>query len=174
MQLPELTLAQVARLLEAALTIIQVEVAALDEARLRWRPAEGEWCVKEVVGHLIEAERRGFGGRVRTFLNQDGPTCQTWEPAEVARARHDDERDMGELLREFAAVRREYIAMVEGITSAQLSRWGNHPHVGRLTVRDLLHEWVHHDRNHIKQIMSNVQATIWPHMGNSQRFAEID
>ena len=44
------------------------------------------------------------------------------------------------------------------------------PKVGFLSVRDLLHEWVHHDRNHIRQMLANVQAFAWPHMGNGQRF----
>jgi hypothetical protein len=43
--------------------------------------------------------------------------------------------------------------------------------VGFLTVGDLLHEWVHHDRNHIRQMLANVQACAWPHMGNAQRFS---
>jgi hypothetical protein len=30
---------------------------------------------------------------------------------------------------------------------------------------------VHHDRNHLKQILSNVQAYAWPHMGNAQKFS---
>jgi len=42
--------------------------------------------------------------------------------------------------------------------------------VGELTVADLLQEWVFHDRNHLKQILSNVQAYVWPHMGNAQKF----
>lgn len=33
-----------------------------------WHPAEGEWCVNEVLGHLIEAEARGFAGRIRQIL----------------------------------------------------------------------------------------------------------
>jgi len=41
-------------------------------------------------------------------------------------------------------------------------------------VRDLLHEWVHHDRNHTKQLLSVVQARVWPSMGNARKFAEID
>ena len=40
-----------------------------------------------------------------------------------------------------------------------------------LRVEDILHEWVHHDRNHIKQIHGNVQAWAWPHMGNTQKFS---
>ena len=43
--------------------------------------------------------------------------------------------------------------------------------VGPLTVSDLLQEWVHHDRNHARQMMANVQAYAWPHMGNAQKFS---
>ncbi|HYU20651.1 MAG TPA: DinB family protein, partial [Chloroflexota bacterium] len=64
--------------------------------------------------------------------------------------------------------------LVAGLTPAQLQRSGQHPHVGELTVRDLLHEWLHHDRNHVKQILSNVQAYVWPRMGNARRFSEFD
>jgi len=41
-------------------------------------------------------------------------------------------------------------------------------------VGDLLHEWVHHDRNHTKQLLSVAQARVWPSMGNARKFAEID
>jgi hypothetical protein len=56
----------------------------------------------------------------------------------------------------------------------QLGLSGEHPDVGTLTVRALLHEWPHHDRAHIKQAMSNAQARVWPHMENAQRFSEVD
>jgi hypothetical protein len=46
--------------------------------------------------------------------------------------------------------------------------------VGELTVADLLAEWVHHDRNHVKQLLANTQARVWPQMGNAQRFAALD
>ena len=58
-----------------------------------------------------------------------------------------------------------------GLREADLGRGGHHPTVGYLRVGDLLHEWVHHDRNHLKQILSNVQAYTWPHMGNAQKFS---
>jgi hypothetical protein len=38
-------------------------------------------------------------------------------------------------------------------------------------VDELLNEWVHHDRNHARQILANVQAYVWPHMGATQRFS---
>ena len=63
------------------------------------------------------------------------------------------------------------LRIVAGLSPADLTRGGQHPKVGFLTVADLLHEWVHHDRNHIRQMLANVQAFAWPHMGNSRRFS---
>ena len=78
---------------------------------------------------------------------------------------------MGTLLDELAALRRESIALVRGLGAADLGRGGQHPKVGLLRVGDLLQEWVHHDRNHLRQALANVQAYVWPSMGNSQKFS---
>jgi len=59
---------------------------------------------------------------------------------------------------------------VRSLESSQLTRSGEHPRVGRLTIDELLHEWVHHDGNHLQQALGNVQAYVWPHMGNARRF----
>lgn len=37
-------------------------------------PAEGEWCVKEVLSHLAGAETRSFYDGIKTFIDQDNPT----------------------------------------------------------------------------------------------------
>ena len=166
-----LTPDQTAGLLQSALTVIAAEGSAVPDAILRWRPAPGEWCMKEVLGHLIEAERRGFAGRIRIILAGDTPALEGWDQEEVARARADHERRWDELIGEFGALRTEAVALVKGLRDADLSRAGLHPKVGRLMVTDLLHEWVHHDRNHIRQMMANLQARAWPHMGNAQRFS---
>ena len=63
------------------------------------------------------------------------------------------------------------MALVAGLGAADLGRGGRHPKVGLLHVSDLLHEWVHHDRNHLRQLLANVQAFAWPSMGNAQRFS---
>jgi DinB superfamily len=166
-----LTPPETAELLRAAAASIRAEVSALPAPLLEWHPAAGEWCIKEVLGHLSEAERRGFAGRIRIILNENEPTFQTWDQDEVARARKDCERDAAALLTEFMGLREEGAVLAAGLTAADLARGGHHPKVGYLTVGDLLHEWVHHDRNHLRQMMANVQALAWPYMGNAQRFS---
>jgi hypothetical protein len=163
--------AEVAALLPATIALLRAEIGGLPERVLAWHPAPGEWCVKDVLGHLIEAERRGFAGRIQMILGADTPALERWDPPEVARARGDCAKPAAGLLEELADMRQASGALVHGLRAADLERAGRHPTVGRLTVGDLLQEWVHHDRNHVRQALANVQAYVWPAMGNSQKFA---
>ena len=173
MALHPLEPAAIAALLEASLTTIEAELTALGDAA-SWRPAPGEWCANEVVGHLIEAERRGFAGRIRIILASDRPALEGWDQPAVAAARHDCERSPQELVAELRALREETVDLIARLTPADLLRSGIHPEVGELRVGDLLGEWVHHDRNHIRQLLANTQLRVWPQMGNARRFSDVD
>jgi hypothetical protein len=163
--------AEIAALLESAVAAIRAEVDALPKAVSTFHPAEGEWSINEVIGHLIEAERRGFAGRIKIFLASKDPQVEAWDQTEVARGRRDDMKSAAKLAAELDRMRAESVTLVRGLKAADLKRGGQHPKVGWLRVDDILHEWVHHDRNHIKQIHGNVQAWAWPNMGNTQKFS---
>jgi hypothetical protein len=167
-----LTIAQAAAVLGATPVVLLTEFAALPASLLRWRPEPHAWCVLDVVGHLTEAEQRGFAGRIRQILAEPRPAFHGWDPADVARARRDGERDPRSVLDEFACLRAESVALVESLFDGDLTRGGDHPDVGYLTVRDLLHEWVEHDAAHLNQMRENVQRYVWPHMGNARRFSQ--
>ncbi|MGH7308040.1 MAG: DinB family protein [Candidatus Rokuibacteriota bacterium] len=169
-----LTPPEIAGLLRAAAAMLAAELRGLPEALLRFHPAAGQWCAKEVLGHLIEAERRGFAGRIRIILAERDPALAAWDQEAVARERRDCERPLAVLLDEFMTMREASAALVDRLGPADLSRGGHHPLVGYLTVADLTPEWVHHDRNHLRQILANVQAYVWPSMGNAQRFSELE
>jgi hypothetical protein len=162
---------EAATLLATTSTILQAELAAMPTALVRYRPGPEEWCALEVLGHLIETEERGFAGRIRAILAGERPQFRGWDPSEVARQRRDAERDPTELLAEFMDRRAASVALVEGLVLEDYARGGDHPEVGFLTIGDLLHEWVHHDANHLRQLLENVQAYAWPQMGNAQRFS---
>ena len=169
--------ATVADLLSASAATVVAELTALG-AEGGWRPEPGEWSANECVGHLIEAERRGFAGRIRTIVagGPGGsipaipPDLEAWDPPAVATARQDHLRDARELADEFASLRAEGVALVRGLDPADLERQGRHPAVGLLRVDELLGEWVHHDRNHVRQLLAVTQARVWGQMGNARRF----
>lgn len=162
---------QVALFLESTSMLIEAELRALGDDDARWHPAPGEWCVNEVIGHLVESERRGFNGRIRTILSGDRPRLVPWDQEAVARERKDCDRMCQSLSMEFMGIRHDSLSLVRSLRQEDLDRSGVHDKVGELRVRDLLHEWVHHDRNHTRQLLANVQARVWPHMANAQRFS---
>jgi DinB superfamily len=166
--------AEVAGLLRAARDHVANELTALGDPFAGWRPAEGEWSANECVGHLIEAERRGFAGRIRRILAEDGVVEPDWNQVEVAAARRDWERPAATIVADFVAVRDDSIALVEGLREGDLERAAIHAAVGRVTISNLLGEWVFHDRNHIRQLLANTQSRAWVGMGNTRRFSHPD
>ena len=166
--------ARIADLLAASATIIVAELEALGPDG-GWRPEPGEWSANECVGHLIEAERRGFAGRIRRILAADRPDIpadlEGWDPPAVAEARRDHLRSGAELAAELSAMRADGVALVRSLGPAEMGRVGIHPDVGPLRVDELLGEWVHHDRNHTRQLLAVTQARVWAQMGNARRFS---
>lgn len=167
-----LSTADIARLLRASGAEITAEIEALPEALASWHPAQAEWCVKECLGHLIEAERRGFAGRIRFMLqHDDNPTLPSWDQVAVARARNDCAAETSTLVRALREERAASVALVTSLQPEDLARGGEHPQVGHLTISEIVSEWVHHDRNHLKQVLTNVQSYAWRQMGAAQRFS---
>jgi hypothetical protein len=165
----ELTPRQVATYLESTRALVESELRALgDDAG--WHQAEGEWCAKAVVGHLIEAEKRGFAGRIRIILANELPRLEAWDQVDVEKARNDCARPAADVRKEFRDLREESLKLVRSLKPADLDRAGMHPKAGELKVRWLLQEWISHDRNHTKQMLSIAQERVWPYMGNSQKF----
>jgi hypothetical protein len=165
----DLTIEEIAQLLESTCALIEAEMKALGDEGCRFHFKQGEWCVNECVGHIIEAERRGFGGRIRDILA--GKPLLSWDQVQVERDRKDCERMSQSIWMEFLGLRHDYIAMVRELKPGDLEKSGVHPKVGVLRVRDLLHEWVYHDRNHTRQLLAVQQERVYPQMGNSQKFA---
>ena len=111
-------------------------------------------------------------------VKQDGsfepPALEGWDPPAVAAARHDDQRPPVELAAEFADLRAESVELVRSLAPDDLGRAGIHPEVGGLRVDELLGEWVHHDRNHIRQLLAVTQSRVWDQMGNARTFSIVE
>jgi hypothetical protein len=165
----ELTTDQVADYLEATCALVESELTALG-ADSSWHFDPNEWCANQVVGHLVEAEKRGFAGRIRIILASDHPKLEAWDQVDVEKQRNDCARMTDSVWMEFMGARHASVTLVRALKPADLDRSGVHPKVGELKVRWLLHEWISHDRNHTKQLLAIAQERVWPHMGNAQLF----
>lgn len=104
------------------------------------------------VGHLIHGERTDWIPRARLILEQ-GPN-RRFEPFDrFAQYRESRGKTLAELLDEFASLRAENLSTVRGwnLSEEQLALEGEHPSLGRVTLRQLLAAWVAHDLGHLAQ-----------------------
>ncbi|MFN8572441.1 MAG: DinB family protein [Gemmatimonadaceae bacterium] len=97
--------------------------AALTEGQGAIRYAPDKWSVRQVIGHLSDAERV-FSYRAMCFARGDQTPLPAFdENAYVANAAFDD-RSLASLLQEFHATRASSIALFDSLTPAELQRRG--------------------------------------------------
>ncbi|MGA2099341.1 MAG: DinB family protein, partial [Candidatus Acidiferrum sp.] len=105
------------------------------------------------VGHLIVAERTDWIPRVRIlFESGEGRPFDPFDRFAQLKERQD--RTLEELLDDFAALRSENLAALDGLQlqAGDLARRGRHPALGPVTLAELLATWVVHDLTHLHQL----------------------
>lgn len=132
------------------------QIAGLDDAALRFRPAPDEWSIMELVGHIIDVGTL-WPGRTRQMLATDNPTLAAIDPAWV-RQRDYQNKQPSFLLITLAEQRAEYVEFLRVLRPAQLARPGVHPTRGPLTVEQGIAALADHDRIHSEQIAANLAA----------------
>jgi uncharacterized damage-inducible protein DinB len=89
-------------------------VLSLPEEKLTHRYAEGKWTIKEILVHVVDDERI-YAYRALRFARNDETELPGFEQDDYARHSGANERDIRDILREFAAVRWATITLFEGL-----------------------------------------------------------
>jgi hypothetical protein len=110
------------------------------------------WSPYDILGHLIHGERTDWIPRARIILEQ-GPRRRFAPFDRFAQLRESQGKPLADLLDELARLRAGNLATLAGwrLTDAQLALTGEHPELGRVTLRQLLATWVAHDLGHLAQ-----------------------
>ena len=120
----------------------------LTDERARFAYAPGKWTVKEVVGHLADAERI-FAYRALRFARGDAKPLTGFDENAYVPAGRFNARSLGDLLDEFEAVRSATIHLLRHLDDAELARVGvanDNP----MSVRALAYVVAGHERHHVK------------------------
>lgn len=108
--------------------------------------AEGKWTVKEVVGHICDAERV-FAYRLLHFARGDQAPLPSFDENMYVPAGRFNERTLESLLEEFAAVRQATIALVAGLPDEAWSLSGianDNPMSARAAAYNIVGHELHH------------------------------
>jgi DinB superfamily len=132
-------------------------MVATAAADLRRRPAEGEWSVLELVGHLADAELV-MAARYRWILAHDKPPIAAYDQDRwVDRLRHNED-DPRDLLALFEAVRRANLALWRGTPAPDRQRVGIHSERGPESLDLMFRMIAGHDRFHLAQMDRTLTA----------------
>ena len=113
----------VARFLETQLRETRSLLATIPEGRGNHRYADGKWSIKEVIGHMCDAERI-FAYRVLRFARADQTPLSSFDENTYVPAGQFDKRTMASLVDEFAQVRDATLALVRTLDEAAGARRG--------------------------------------------------
>jgi DinB family protein len=105
------------------------------------------WTIKQVVGHLTDSERV-FGYRALRFARGDSTPLPGFDENAYANGIRLDDIPLGDLLAEFASLRRSHVALFEHLPKEAWQRRGL-ANNAEISVRALAYILIGHERHHV-------------------------
>lgn len=112
------------------------------------RYAPGKWSIKEVVGHLCDTERI-LTYRLLRVIRADRTPLPGFEENDYVAAAGFDDRELGDLVSEWEAVRHATLALVESISPDTLVN-STTANDAVITARALLYIVAGHTQHHLE------------------------
>ena len=139
--------------LERSPVTLRALLDGLDDPWVRGTEGPDTFSPFDVVGHLIDGEETDWIPRARIILAK-GPDVR-FEPYDRFRHRARNQgRSLESLLAELARLRAANLELLRSwkLTERELDLPGEHPSLGRVTLRQLVAAWVVHDLGHLAQV----------------------
>lgn len=122
------------------------------------RYAAGKWSVREVVGHLADAERV-FAYRALRFARADATPLPGFDENAYVAAAGFDRRTLADLAEEFADVRRATVKLFCALGAEALARAGT-ANGARVTVGALAWIIAGHERHHARILRERYEPLV--------------
>jgi len=134
--------------LETQITVVRSTFGAIPESRGGYRYAAGKWSIREIVGHLSDAERI-FGYRALRFGRNDPTELPGFEENDYAAASPADQYPLADLVDEWTHLRQANVYLFRQFQPEAWTRSGV-ASGARVTVRALGFIMVGHARHHLE------------------------
>lgn len=114
---------QVMDVLPRQIEDIGAALGSLSDGQACFRPAPGEWSIKEVIGHINDVERI-FSYRLLRISRNDGTPLPGFEQDDFVRESGFDLCKLQDLINEFAFLRRANVLAIQNTPAESLLRRG--------------------------------------------------
>ena len=111
------------QILETQLRGMKQLLEQLTDAQSDFRYAPGKWSIKEVLGHINDAERI-FAVRILRIARGDQTPLPGFEQDDYVKVSNASSRTLSDLLEEFSAIRRATIVLIRSLDDTSWLRRG--------------------------------------------------
>jgi len=146
-----MTLRETLERLGAMPAFVEAALHEAGEENLGLRPSDDTFALVEQACHLRDLEREGYLVRVRRMLSEKAPALEGFDGQAVAAARDYAGQDAHAAAQDFAAARRELVAVVGALGAGDLKREATFDG-RRITLTDLVGMIDAHDNEHREEI----------------------
>jgi uncharacterized damage-inducible protein DinB len=129
--------------LESTLALLR----GIDESQANKRYEPDKWSIKELVGHMIDAERI-FAYRALRFARNDQTPLSGFEQDDYVKGADFDGRSLADITNEFEHVRRSTISLFGSLSPEAYTRRGPANDV-EVSVRALAYMMAGHEAHHM-------------------------
>jgi uncharacterized damage-inducible protein DinB len=144
--------AELAAALAAAPGRLRAVGAGLSAAQRRHRPEPGEWCLNEVMAHLLHVETELFQPRLRRMLAGDHPRFPPFSPEPWAAERDRSAEPFDESLQAFEWARAATLDFLRGLSDDARESVGVSGFFGPVTLQQYATHIADHDVEHLAQM----------------------
>lgn len=131
-------------------TVMAGLLSSLPETSGDYRYAPGKWSLKEVLGHVMDAERV-FAFRGLVFSRNDAALFPGMEQDDYARAANYSDRSLASILEEYRVLRGSTLHLFRSFSDDMLLRTGTASGC-RFTVRSIMYIVAGHELHHMRSI----------------------
>ena len=142
--------------LENQVVEVRLRAAAVPAERETYRYAPGKWTIREVFGHVVDAERV-FGYRAFCVSRGEQAPLPGFDEKEYVARSEFGWCSLAELVTEFATVRESSLAVLRRLDHAGWQRFGN-ANGTSISVRALAYIMAGHVRHHLGVLRARYNA----------------
>ena len=113
----------IAEILEQQIEQTKQFLKGISEEQALYRYAESKWSIKEIILHIIDAERI-FTNRALRFSRNDGTELPGFAENDYVPQSLANSRSMASLINEYETVRRSSVSLFGNMTDEQMRRTG--------------------------------------------------
>jgi methionine--tRNA ligase beta chain len=136
---------------------IRTLITGVDRTGLLYKPSPTKWSISEIIAHLADSELV-FAYRLRTVLTANGASLQAFDPDRWASTFDYVGCDAHASAELFSVLRMGTLRILRRIPAALMDNVGNHEEWGTESARSLVHLEAGHDKNHLAQIETLLEA----------------